>query len=84
VILDIDGVAPYYRIDLHERDNLDVMELTVEVDEEFDGDREKLRETIRTRLENVLAFKPDDLELVDPGSVARTEVGKVQRVYDHR
>jgi len=84
VILDIDGVAPYYRIDLHGRDNLDVMELTVEVDEEFDGDREALHETIRKRLENVLAFKPDDLELVDSGSIARTEVGKVQRVYDHR
>ncbi|PSQ35632.1 phenylacetate--CoA ligase [Halobacteriales archaeon SW_10_66_29] len=84
VILDIDGVAPYYRIDLHERDNLDVMELTVEVDEAFDGDRQQLHGTIQKRLENVLAFTPDDLELVDPGSIARTEVGKVQRVYDHR
>jgi len=84
VILDIDGVAPYYRIDLHERDNLDVMELTVEVDEAFDGDRQQLHGTIQKRLKNVLAFTPDDLELVDPGSIARTEVGKVQRVYDHR
>jgi len=84
VILDIDGVAPYYRIDLHERDNLDVMELTVEMDEAFDGSETALQERIRERLENVLAFKPDDLELVGPGSIARTEVGKVQRVYDHR
>jgi phenylacetate-CoA ligase len=84
VVLDIDGVAPYYRIDLYERDNLDVMELTVERDETFDGDEQKLHETIRKRLENVLAFTPDDLELVDPGSIARTEVGKVQRVYNHR
>jgi len=84
VVLDIDGVAPYYRIDLYERDNLDVMELTVERDETFDGDEQKLHETIRKRLENVLAFTPDDLELVDSGSIARTEVGKVQRVYDHR
>ncbi len=30
VRLDINGVAPYYRIDLYEEDNLDVMELTVE------------------------------------------------------
>ena len=84
VILDIDGVAPYYRIDLHKQDNLDVMELTVEVDEAFDGDRQQLHGTIQKRLKNVLAFTPDDLELVDPGSIARTEVGKVQRVYDHR
>ena len=84
VVLDIDGVAPYYRIDLYERDNLDVMELTVEMDNEFDGDEEELHDTIQKRLENVLAFTPDNLQLVAPGSVARTEVGKVQRVYDHR
>jgi phenylacetate-CoA ligase len=84
VVLDVDGIAPYYRIDLHERNNLDVMELTVELAAEFDGDPEQLRDTVQKRLENILAFTPDDLELVEPGSIARTEVGKVQRVYDHR
>jgi phenylacetate-CoA ligase len=37
-----------------------------------------------TRLENVLAFTPDSLDIVDPGGIERTEVGKVKRVYDHR
>jgi phenylacetate-CoA ligase len=54
------------------------------MDDEFDGDEEELHDTIQKRLENVLAFTPDNLQLVAPGSVARTEVGKVQRVYDHR
>jgi phenylacetate-CoA ligase len=84
VVLEVDGIAPYYRIDLHERNNLDVMELTVELAEEFDGDTEPLHGTVQKRLENILAFTPDDLELVESGSIARTEVGKVQRVYDHR
>ena len=84
VVLDIDGVAPHYRIDLHKEGTLDIMELTIEKVEDFDGDDEELRSEIMTRLENVLQFTPDDLELVDHGGVARTEVGKVQRVYDHR
>ncbi|MFD1562681.1 phenylacetate--CoA ligase PaaK [Haloarchaeobius amylolyticus] len=84
VVLEIDGVAPHYRIDLHKEGTLDVMELTIEKAEEFDGDDEELRDQIMTRLENVLQFTPDELELVDHGGVARTEVGKVQRVYDHR
>ncbi|UHQ98959.1 phenylacetate--CoA ligase (plasmid) [Natrinema zhouii] len=84
VVLDIDGVAPHYRIDLHKEGTLDVMELTIEKDEAFDSDDEDLRKEIMTRLENVLQFTPDDLELVEPGGIARTEVGKVQRVYDHR
>ncbi|SET94863.1 phenylacetate--CoA ligase PaaK [Natrinema hispanicum] len=84
VVLEIDGVAPHYRIDLHKKGTLDVMELTIEKAEEFDGDDKELQKQIMTRLENVLQFTPDELELVDHGGIARTEVGKVQRVYDHR
>jgi phenylacetate-CoA ligase len=43
-----------------------------------------LEAEIIERLENVLAFTPDELELVAPGSIERTQVGKVKRVYDHR
>jgi phenylacetate-CoA ligase len=84
VVLDVDGVAPYYRIDLDREGSMDVMELTVELAEEFDGDEDALHDEIATRLRNALAFKPNKLTLVEPGSIARTEVGKVQRVYDHR
>ncbi|MFD1562661.1 phenylacetate--CoA ligase PaaK [Haloarchaeobius amylolyticus] len=84
VILDVDGVAPHYRIDLHKEGSLDVMKLTIEKAEESDRSENELRDVILSRLQNVLSFTPDDLELVDPGGIARTEVGKVQRVYDHR
>ncbi|MFT4922547.1 MAG: phenylacetate-CoA ligase [Haloarculaceae archaeon] len=83
-ILDIEGVAPYYRIDLREADNLDVMELTVEKTEDATKSDQALHEEVLEELDSVLAFTPDDLEIVPAGSVARTEVGKVQRVYDHR
>jgi phenylacetate-CoA ligase len=84
VVLDIDGVAPHYRIDLYKEGNLDVMELTIERDESLDKSEKKLKEEIQERLSNVLQFTPDELDLVEPGGIARTEVGKVQRVYDHR
>jgi phenylacetate-CoA ligase len=84
VILDIDGVAPHYRIDLEKEGNLDRMELTIETAEGSVGDEDELRETVLGRLSNVLAFKPDELTFVPPGTIARTEVGKVQRVYDRR
>ncbi|MFB6119489.1 MAG: phenylacetate--CoA ligase PaaK [Halobacteriaceae archaeon] len=84
VVLDVDGVAPHYRIDLHKEGNLDVMELTIEMDVDFDGDAAELRDTVTTRLSNVLQFTPDELDIVEPGGVERTEVGKVQRVFDHR
>ncbi|MFC7058609.1 phenylacetate--CoA ligase PaaK [Halovenus salina] len=83
-ILEIDDVAPHYRIDLYEQDNLDVIELTVEQAEDAERGKDQLQEVVADRLDSVLAFTPDSLEIVDPGAIARTEVGKVQRVYDHR
>lgn len=84
VVLDIDGVAPHYRIDLREENNLDVMELIIEKKQEFDGDESELYDTVMTRLSNVLSFTPDKLTLVDSGGIERTKVGKVQRVFDQR
>mgnify|MGYP006275473423 CR=1 FL=1 len=83
-IVDIEGVAPHYRIDLRREGSLDAMELTIERAEDADRSDGTLREDILTRLENVLSFRPDELALVEPGGIERTEVGKVQRVYDHR
>ena len=84
VVLEFDAVAPYYRIDLDREDELDRMALSVELDDGFDGSRRDVRESLRTRLENVLSFTPDELTLAEPGTLARTEVGKVQRVFDNR
>jgi phenylacetate-CoA ligase len=84
VMLDLDEVAPHYRIDLRREDNLDRLELTVEHHEEYAGSTESLREEVQAKLEDVLNVKPDSLDIVPPGEIGRTEVGKVQRVFDHR
>ena len=84
VMLDLDEVAPHYRIDLRRDGNLDSLELTVEHHEDYAGSSESLRETVEARLEDVLDVTPDSIDIVEPGTIGRTEVGKVQRVYDHR
>ncbi len=84
VVLEFDAVAPHYRIDLDREGSLDRLELTVELAEGFDGSTGDLEERLADRLQSVLSFTPDELRLVEPGSIERTVVGKVQRVYDHR
>jgi phenylacetate-CoA ligase len=84
VMVDIEDVAPHYRIDLYRRGNLDRMELTVEYHEEYEGTHAELELRIREKLEETLEVSPDETEVVGPGIVDRTEVGKVQRVFDHR
>jgi phenylacetate-CoA ligase len=84
VVLEFDEVAPHYRIDIAREDNLDTLKVTVEVVDDFDGSITDLKNRISDRLSNVLSFTPDELNLVEYGNIARTEVGKVQRVYDHR
>lgn len=84
VVLEFDAVAPHYRIDLDRENNLDRLELTVELAEGFDGSVSDLRDRLTERLRSVLSLTPDELRLVESGSIERSVVGKVQRVYDHR
>jgi phenylacetate-CoA ligase len=82
VVLEFEEVAPFYRIDLTREGQLDRLELTVELD--TPGVSEDLHERVLKRLENVLGFTPDELTVVEPGGIERTETGKVKRVFDHR
>ena len=84
VMVDLVEVAPHYRIDLYREGNLDTLELTVEHAPEYDGEHEDLADDIEASLKDVLDVKPDEVEVVGPGVIDRTEVGKVKRVYDHR
>ncbi|SIR07649.1 phenylacetate-CoA ligase [Haladaptatus litoreus] len=84
VMVDLDAVAPHYRIDLTRDDNLDRMKITVEYHEKIEASPEELKAEIQSRLGEVLDVTPDELEVVEPGAIERTEVGKVKRVYDHR
>jgi len=83
-VVDLEGVAPHYRIDLRREDSLDAMEITVERAPEHGGDADDLRQRVRERLQRTLSVSPDDVSVVEPGGIERTEVGKVKRVYDHR
>jgi len=84
VLLDFEEVAPHYRIDLRREDALDTIEITVEHHEDFSGDADALRERLHERIASVLTLSPDSLSVVSPGTIERTTVGKVKRVYDHR
>jgi phenylacetate-CoA ligase len=84
VLVDFESVAPHYRIDLRREGQLDTMEITVEHHEHFDGSREQLERRLRDALEETLNVRPDEFNVVGPAVIDRSEVGKVQRVFDHR
>jgi phenylacetate-CoA ligase len=84
VMLDVDGIAPHYRIDLHREGQLDTMDITAECHEDATSTASELEEHIEERLEGVLDVSPDEIDVVAPGEIERSEVGKVQRVFDHR
>jgi phenylacetate-CoA ligase len=79
-----EAVAPHYRIDLRREGTMDTMAITVEHHAGYDGSSERLRERIAERLGASLDVAPDELTVVGPGEIERTEVGKAKRVYDHR
>ena len=84
VMVGIDDVAPHYRLDLRRDGTLDTMEITVEPHPQSELETEALRAEIADRLDEQLDVSPDTIEVVEPGGLERTEVGKVQRVFDHR
>ena len=77
-------VSGHYRIDLYRKDALDTIEITAERHADAGRSNAELEAEIEERLEHALDVSPDDVEVVDPGGIERTEVGKVKRVYDHR
>ncbi|MFB6072016.1 MAG: phenylacetate--CoA ligase PaaK, partial [Halobacterium sp.] len=83
-IVDLDDVAPHYRIDVRREANLDRLELTVEHHDDFTGPNNVLEDDVRDRLGDVLEIRPDEVNVVGPGVLDRQEAGKVQRVWDHR
>jgi phenylacetate-CoA ligase len=84
VMLDLEAVAPQYRIDLYREDNRDRLNITVERHEGVTEEHARLETDIESRLEDALGIQVDELDVVAPGVLERTEVGKVKRVYDHR
>ncbi|WP_330631503.1 phenylacetate--CoA ligase PaaK [Halocatena halophila] len=83
-LLSVNSVAPHYRIDCHRDGQLDRLTITVERTPERSGTAETIEADIRTELSRALELTPDEIDIVSPGTIERTETGKVQRVFDHR
>ncbi len=87
VLLEFDALAPQYRIDVYRQQRLDTIEVTVEVDPDHDvaaPTRNDLASDVTDRLADALGLTPDEVDVVPPDTIDRTEVGKVKRVHDHR
>ena len=86
VVLELPEFEPHYRLIVDRVNNLDVLEVQVEVREEFYSDEISammaLRKRIASRLQSVLGISAN-INLLEPRSIERSE-GKSQRVIDNR
>jgi len=86
VLMEIEGVAPYYQLVVTRNGVLDDLEVQVELLEEYFSGKysqlEGISSRIRERLHNVLSIGAK-VKLVEPKSIQRTE-GKARRVIDLR
>lgn len=86
VLLNIQGVEPFYLLVVDRIDNLDILEVQVEVSEEIFSDEvrklEGLGKHITKELESALGVSVK-VRLVEPKTLERSE-GKAKRVIDRR
>lgn len=86
VLLEMSETAPHYLITIEREDNLDVLNVMVEVQEQFFSDEirqlEALRKKITQRIQNTLGISVN-VKLVEPKTIERT-AGKAKRVIDNR
>jgi phenylacetate-CoA ligase len=86
VLLEMKETSPHYLLVVDRVNNLDVLELQVEVEEDFFLDRiselQRLTNRIRHALESALGISLT-VKLVEPKTIARSE-GKAVRVIDRR
>ena len=81
---DLDALGEHYRLDVSREGPMDHLKITFESDTEFSGDRADLERELAESLSKQLQVTPDEVSVVDPGTIEWTEVGKVKRLYDHR
>jgi phenylacetate-CoA ligase len=86
VLLDMSETRPHYLLIVDRVNNLDVLELHVEVDQQFFQDKiselQKLTKKIQGNLESTLGLSVN-VKLVEPKTIERSE-GKAKRVIDKR
>ncbi len=86
VLLKIEGISPHYLLVVDRKNNLDVLEVWVEVDERMFSDEIKhlraFENKIKYEIETVLGIDVT-VKLVEPKTIERSE-GKAKRVIDKR
>jgi len=86
VLLEMSETKPHYLLIVDRINNLDVMEIWVEVDEQFFSDEikklEGLKKKIQHNIESTLGISAN-VKLVEPKTIERSE-GKSKRVIDKR
>ena len=86
VLLKVEGIQPHYLITVDRLHNLDIMQVQVEVEQEYFTDRiselQGLTKKLQHSLESALGIGVD-VKLVEPKTIQRSE-GKAKRVIDNR
>jgi len=82
VILSFRETIPQYQIIVDNQGVMDKLEIMVEANVKG-VEREKLEEKIRNALKETVLVTPE-VKIVDPGTLLRTDGGKVRRVIDKR
>ncbi|MFW5976539.1 MAG: phenylacetate--CoA ligase family protein [Bacillota bacterium] len=86
VLLEMSATKPHYQLIVDRVNNLDILEVQVEVEDQFFSDEikklENLQHKIKDNLESTLGLSAR-VKLVEPKTLERTE-GKSQRVIDKR
>lgn len=86
VLCEMREVSPHYQLIVDNKNNLDILEVQVEVDEQFFSDEirqmEMLSKKIKAQIEKTLGISVT-VKLVEPKTIERSE-GKSKRVVDKR
>ena len=86
VIMEIDGIEPYYQLEVAREGRLDTLTVKVEVNENVFSDEVKNLQNMERKLENnikEMLSVSAQVKLVEPKSIQRSE-GKAVRVIDKR
>ncbi len=86
VLLEMSETKPHYQLIVDRKNNLDILEVRVEVEDEFFSDEiktlENLKDKIQENIQNTLSISAK-VKLVEPKTLERT-TGKSKRVIDNR
>jgi len=86
ILMGIEGVEPHYLLIVERKENLDILEVQVEVDERLFSDEVKHLQALSLRIEKEikdLLGVTCKVRLVEPKTIVRSE-GKAKRVIDNR